>query len=172
MKNLKNNRFLLFLLILLLMIATPRINAVNKSNPAIYKEYTQLEIGDTLFDTPKAPRQKLLSSKIFLKGRVLKSPKLKNDEIVVYRIIITCCAADGIPLGILVKLPEKMELRDGEWIGVEGMIQLQPFNEKLKTIEPLTCMVSQEKTAPYFTATMAYKVKAPKDEYLYVQYNY
>jgi uncharacterized membrane protein YcgQ (UPF0703/DUF1980 family) len=151
---------------------TSQINAANNSVPVSLKEYTQLEIGDTLFDTPKVPKQKLLNSKIFLKGKILKSSLLKGDEIVVYRIIITCCAADGIPLGILVKLPEKMVFHDGEWVGVEGTIQLQRFNEKLKTIEPLTNMVSQEKTAPYFTATKAYKVKAPKDEYLYVQYNY
>lgn len=172
MNKLKYNGFLLFLLLLWPMIVIPESNAANRSTPVTYKEYTQLEIGDTLFDTPKAPKQKLLSSKIFLKGRLLKSPLLKTNEIVVYRIIITCCAADGIPLGILVKLPEKTPFRNGDWVGVEGTLQLLPFNEKLKTIEPLVNMVPPEKVSPYFTATKIYKVKTPPDEYLYVQYNY
>jgi hypothetical protein len=44
--------------------------------------------------------------------------------------------------------------------------------EKLRTIEPFANMVLPEKTAPYLTATKAYKINAPKDEYLYAQYNY
>lgn len=172
MKNLKNNSFLLLLLLLLPMLVIPQTNAASQSIPVNYKEYTLLEIGDILFDTPKAPKQKLQSSKIFLKGKVLKSPLLKNDEIVVYRMIIACCAADGLPLGILVKLPKKTQFYNDDWVGVEGTLQLLPFNEKLKTIEPVVNMVPPEKVYPYFTATKAYKIKTPPDEYLYVQYNY
>ncbi len=172
MKNLKINSFLLFLLCLLSTMITLQTDAADNPVPVSYKEYTQLEIGDTLFDTPKAPKQKLLSAKIFLKGRVLKSPLLKNDEIVLYRMVITCCAADGIPLGILVKLPPNIQFRNGDWVGAEGTLQLLPFNPKLQTIEPLVNMVPPEKTAPYFTAAKAYKVRAPKDQYLYVQYIY
>lgn len=180
MRNRKHKSFLLFLPILLMLIVPTKAagqslpgntNMIAFTNRINYQEYTQLEIGDILFDTPQAPKQKLLSSKIFFKGKVLKSPLLKDDEVVIYRMIITCCAADAIPLGILVKLPQKMELKNEEWFGVEGTIQLRPFNEKLKTIEPLANMVPPEKLFPYFTATKAYKVNAPKDEYIYVQYN-
>lgn len=172
MKNLKNNSFLPFLLLLCLIILTPQTNAASQSTPVNYKEYTQLEIGDTLFDALKASKQKLLASKIFLKGKVLTSPLLKIDEVVVYRMVITCCTADAVPLGILVKLPEKLQLHNEDWIGVEGTLQLLPFNEKLNTIEPFANMAPPQKLYPYFTATKAYKVNAPKDEYLYVQYNY
>ncbi len=160
------------LLLLLLWTAVPQTGAANSSAPVQYKEYTQLDIGDILFDTPKAPKQKLLKTKIFFRGKVLKSSLLKKDEIVVYRMVVTCCAADMLPLGILVRLPDKMGFSEGDWVGVEGMVQLLPFNEKLKTIEPVANMVPPEKVFPYFTAAKAYKVKAPKDEYIYVQYSY
>ncbi len=166
------NRILLpFWLVLLMLAGMARADAANPSVPANYKVYTPLEIGDILFDTPKAPKQKLVTTKLGFVGKVLKSPQLKNDEVVVYRVIITCCIADALPLGILVKLPDKTAFREGDWVGIEGTLQLLPFNDKLKSIEPLANMVPPEKIYPYCTATKAYKLNTPKDEYLYVRNN-
>jgi uncharacterized membrane protein YcgQ (UPF0703/DUF1980 family) len=172
MKNLNNAIFLSLLLLLLSITVTPQTHAANKPAPVNFKEYTQLEIGDILFDTLKAPKQKLLKSKIFFRGKVMRSALIKNNEAVVYRMVVTCCAADMLPLGILVKLPDQMRFRNGDWVGVEGTLQLLPFNEKLKTLEPVANMVPPEKIFPYFTATKAYKVNPPRDEYIYVQYSY
>jgi uncharacterized membrane protein YcgQ (UPF0703/DUF1980 family) len=122
---------------------------VSKFVPAGYEEYTQLNIGDTIFDILKAPKQKLTHTKIFLRGKVLKFPNLKEDEIVLYRMVITCCTVDGMPLGVLVMLPQKTNFENNEWVGVEGTIQLMPFNDKLKNIDPLVAMVTPEKIFPY-----------------------
>jgi Predicted membrane protein len=149
------------------MILAPESHAANPSVPANYQEYTQLDIGDILSDGTKAPIQEMLNSKIFVKGKVLKSPQLKDDEIVIYRMIITCCAADALPSGILVKLPEKNQFHDEDWIGVEGTIQLLPFNDNIKSIEPIADMAPQGNAYPYFTATKAYKISVPSSEYLY-----
>jgi Predicted membrane protein len=111
--------------------------------------------------------QKLTQSQVFLRGKVILSPLLPKDEIIIYRMVITCCAADGMPLGIVVKLPGKADFKPEEWVGAEGTIQLLPFNEKLKSIDPVVAMVPPQKIYPYFTATMAYQVQPPKDEYLY-----
>ena len=135
--------------------------------PPGYQEYTQLNIGDIIFDTLKPPKQKLINSKIFLQGIVLNSPKFKDDEIAIYRIVISCCAADGVPLGVQVKLPENVYFKDGDWIGVEGSIQLIPFKDGLKEVEPIAYMVTPEKIYPYFTALKAYKLITPADQYLF-----
>jgi putative membrane protein len=132
-----------------------------------YEEYTQLNIGDIIFDTLKAPKQKLLNSKIFLQGIALHSNQLKENEIVVYRMVISCCAADGMPLGVTIKLPEGTKFTDGEWIGVEGTIQFLPFKEDLKNLEPVAYMVPPEKIYPYLMATKAYRIKAPEEQYLF-----
>lgn len=166
MSNQKHNSFLLFLLILLMMIVISA-NAAGQSLTGNYQEYSQLDIGAILCDGTKAPIQELLNSKILIKGKILKSPQLKNDEVVIYRMVITCCAADALPSGIVVKLPEKAQFHDEDWVGVEGTIQLLPFDEKLKTIEPVTNMVPEGSVYPYFTATKAYKISAPATEYLY-----
>ncbi len=135
--------------------------------PVKYEEYTQLDIGNILFDTRKSAKQKLTGSKVFLQGLVLRSPELNADEVVVYRMVISCCVADGIPLGVTVKLPEGTQFNNGEWIGVEGTIQWAPFRDELKNIEPVVYMVPPEKTFAYFTATRAYRMEAPREQYLF-----
>jgi uncharacterized repeat protein (TIGR03943 family) len=167
MKIRNSNRFLLLIQLWLLILVTSGAGVAGRPTPDDYQEYTQLDIGDILYDGSKAPLQELLKSKILLKGKVLKSSLLKNDEVVVYRMIITCCAADALPSGILVKLPEKNQFHDQDWVEVEGTIQLQSVNEQLKTIGPLAGMVPQGNIYPYFTAAKAYKIDAPSSEYLY-----
>ena len=167
MNNLKFNGVRLLLLLVLWMVLTPLTDAANHPLPVDFQEYTQLDIGDILYDGSKAPLQGLLNSKILIKGKVLQSSQLNSDEIVVYRMIITCCAADALPSGILVKLPKKTQFHDEDWVGVEGTIQLLPFSKNLKTIEPVANMVLQGKVYPYFTATKAYKIGTPESEYLY-----
>jgi uncharacterized membrane protein YcgQ (UPF0703/DUF1980 family) len=163
-KKLKNNRLPLLLPFLLMMIIAPETYGASRPIPVKYKEYTQLAIEDILFNAPKTQE---LSSTIFLKGKVLRSPLLQNDEIIIYRMVITCCAADALPLGVLVKLPKKMDFHNEDWIGLEGVIQLLPFNENLKAIEPIANMIPPEKIYPYFTAAKAYKINTPPEEYLY-----
>lgn len=132
-----------------------------------YEEYTQLDIGNILFDLRQAPKDKLVGSKIFLQGLAARFPELQEDEIVVYRMVISCCVADGLPLGVIVRLPEGTKFNTGEWIGVEGTIELIPFKDELKRIEPVVYMVPPEKIMPYFTADKAYKVAKPELEYLF-----
>jgi uncharacterized repeat protein (TIGR03943 family) len=167
MKFRNSKRFLWFIQLLLMVVLISGVSAASRPGANNYQEYTQLDIGDILSDGSKAPLQELLNSKILLKGRVLKSPLLKNDEVVVYRMLITCCAADALASGVLVKLPERNQFHDQDWVGVEGTLQLQPFNENLKTIEPLAGMVPQGNVYPYFRATKAYKISTPSSEYLY-----
>lgn len=132
-----------------------------------YEEYTQLDIGNILFDLRQAPKDKLAGSKIFLQGLVARFPELREDEIVVYRMVISCCAADGLPLGVIVRLPEGTKFSPGEWIGVEGRIELTPFKDELKRIEPVVYMVPPEKIMPYLTADRAYQMPKPELEYLF-----
>ncbi len=131
------------------------------------QEYTQLDIGNIIFDTVKAPKQKLTNSLIYLVGRVARPPQLKNDEIVLYRMVISCCAADGLPIGVLVKLDQPVEFRDNEWVGVRGSVRLLPFEKRLETVEPVVNMVTPEEIYAYFSASEVFKVDPPRQEYLY-----
>jgi uncharacterized repeat protein (TIGR03943 family) len=130
-------------------------------------EYTQLMIGNIIFDASKAPKEKMLKSKIRLIGEVFQGNLLKPDEIVLYRVVIVCCAADGVAAGVLVKLPDKTDFRNGEWVEVEGTIALKPFPKRLAVMDVLTAMVTPEKQFAYFTATKAYRIDPPNNKYLY-----
>ncbi|HBF38476.1 MAG TPA: TIGR03943 family protein [Firmicutes bacterium] len=144
------------------------VNVDRQKISAGYIEYTQVDIGNALFYKRQALIDKLTHSKVFLRGMIQTFSQLKPGETVLYRFVITCCAADGVPVGILVKLPRNTSYHEGDWIGVEGTIQLLPFNDKLKTIDPLTYLVvTPEKAFPYFTATKAYKITTPTNQYLY-----
>jgi putative membrane protein len=143
-------------------------NQFNQGNPAPeYTEYNQLDIGDVVFGSDKTAKDKLVTTKVFLQGAVFRPKELKTDEAVLYRMVITCCAADGLPLGVLVKLPKNSRVKDGDWIGVEGTIQLLQYHYQFNNIEPLMNMVSLDKIYPYFTATRAYRTKMPADPYIF-----
>ncbi len=154
-------------LLLMLMTAGPAATAANPTIPAGLKEYTQLEIGAILADGTKSTLRELLAAKVFLQGKISRTPQLKSDEIVLYRMVITCCIADAEPYGVLVKLPGKNDFHDGEWAAVEGTLQLPPIDERVKFIEPVANLIPREKIYPLFTATKAYKITAPTQEYLY-----
>lgn len=168
-KKLDIGNLLLFLPLILSVLIIPRTfedtqKMSTKFVPSGYQEYNQLQIGSVTFDTGKNEKWKLTHTKIFLRGKVSKSPILKDDEVIVYRLEITCCAADGIPMGILVKLPEITDFQNDDWVGVEGTIQLLPFDEKLKNIDSITAMLPPEKIYPYFIATKAYRIQKLQHE--------
>ncbi|MCL6590768.1 MAG: TIGR03943 family protein [Firmicutes bacterium] len=132
-----------------------------------YTEYTQLDIGNVIFDTYQPAKDKLVTTKIFLQGEVYHPKEFKPNEVVLYRMAISCCIADALPLGVLVKLPENSRFKDGDWIGVEGTIKLLPYEHQFNNIEPLVNMVPLDKVYPYFTATRAYRMKTPRNTYMY-----
>jgi uncharacterized membrane protein YcgQ (UPF0703/DUF1980 family) len=135
--------------------------------PAGYEEYTQSGIGNIIYANDESSIRKLTNSKILLRGMVLHWDKLKADEVIIYRMMITCCAADGMPLGILVKLPGNMNFNDRDWIQAEGTVQLRPFTDEIRSIEPVAVTVPLSSQYPYFTATKAYKIDVPAEPYLF-----
>jgi len=151
--------------------SNPTVSTVkSKTNSKLkgnLQEYTQLQIGEYLFEKPGAKREALLGAKIYLIGKVFRTPVLNSDEIVLYRMLISCCAADAVPLGVVVKLPIKNDLVNEEWVGVTGSLEFLAFPEQLAQIEPITNLVPPEKIYPYFTATKFEKVATPVYEYLF-----
>ncbi len=131
------------------------------------RETTQLEIGEYLFEKPGAKRAAFLNSKFYLVGKVLRTSKLNSDELVLYRMLISCCVADAVPLGVVVKLPAKNDLQNEEWVGVTGKLEFRAFPKELSEVEPITNMVPPEKIYVYFTATDYEKLAAPVYEYLF-----
>ncbi len=59
-----------------------------------------------------------------LSGTVLTSAELPEDQFFLTRLLITCCVADAIPIGILIEASDGGPPPDGTWIRVEGTMDL------------------------------------------------
>ncbi|MDY7012283.1 MAG: TIGR03943 family protein [Cyanobacteriota bacterium] len=56
-------------------------------------------------------------------GFVVRSPDLPEGYIYICRFMITCCAVDAYPVGLIVKLPDSVEeYPPDRWLNVEGIL--------------------------------------------------
>lgn len=83
---------------------------------------------------------KHIGKKVKITGFILKDEKLDNNEFVITRMLMNCCAADSQVLGIAARGENVDSLHDDQWITVEGKISAkgkQPIIliQKLNKIE-------------------------------------
>ncbi|MEA3547706.1 MAG: TIGR03943 family protein [Thermodesulfobacteriota bacterium] len=58
--------------------------------------------------------------KIEVLGMVTRDEQLPPQTLYAFRFFINCCAADAIPVGVLVRYSGELELEPGQWIRVTG----------------------------------------------------
>lgn len=97
-------------------------------------------------------------------GIVYHPPGWLPDQFVVMRYMIVCCAADATPLGIAVKATGGDQLKNNEWIEVEGMIRKATLPQA-DILVPLAWTYGQ-KEQPLLQADGMRHIQAPKDPYL------
>lgn len=59
---------------------------------------------------------------ITIDGFVYRDERVKEDEFIVGRMLMSCCAADSQIVGFMVKWPEANTLNKDEWVNVYGTI--------------------------------------------------
>lgn len=89
-----------------------------------------------------------------LVGFVYRYPGFAEDMFMVSRFVISCCAADATPLGIIVRWPAAGDLPDDAWVAVRGR-----FEPGLLQGEPLP--------VPLMMADSVTPTEIPKQPYLY-----
>jgi uncharacterized repeat protein (TIGR03943 family) len=57
-------------------------------------------------------------------GFVYHDSRLENDQFMVSRFVITCCAADAFAIGMPVDGIENMDLADNTWVNVKGTLDI------------------------------------------------
>ncbi|BAU27307.1 putative repeat protein (TIGR03943 family) [Aneurinibacillus soli] len=97
-------------------------------------------------------------------GIVYHPPGWLPERFVVMRYMITCCAADATPLGIAVEVTGGDQLKNNEWIEVEGMIRRTTLPQA-DILVPLAWTYGQ-KEQPLLQADGIRHIQAPKDPYL------
>jgi uncharacterized repeat protein (TIGR03943 family) len=63
-------------------------------------------------------------------GFVYRQEGFAEDRFMVSRFVITCCAADAMPVGLYVSWPESKTLADDQWVEVSGQFELRDIDSK------------------------------------------
>lgn len=77
-----------------------------------YRPVTLVQIHDALGEW--------IGEDVELVGSVYRDDRLGSSELVVFRFLIVCCAADAIPVGCLVKTDRAMDFESDTWVRVRG----------------------------------------------------
>lgn len=90
---------------------------------------------------------------ISIKGFVFKDPEtMTSNEFVPARLMMSCCAADLAPFGLICKYDKVAELKEDAWVTVEGRIHIGKY-------------IDQDE--PQVTVTRISPAEKPEQEYVY-----
>ena len=94
-----------------------------------------------------------IDKKITATGSVWKDGELfEKDEFALARMMMTCCAADMQPVGVLAQWADVQALTEGEWIEVTGTLSKKPYKD---SFDPLIIVETIK------------KINRPRREYIY-----
>lgn len=68
--------------------------------------------------------EKYLGQEVEIVCRSFVDKRLPDDLFMCYRYLITCCAADALPVFVFVKYPQARDVRNDQWIRAKGIFSL------------------------------------------------
>lgn len=141
-------------------INTNRSASMGRTNEDIYDE-ALIEFNDNNYlerlYSIEGNVEKYRGKRIHISGFVFKDKGLKQDEFVVGRMVMTCCAADSQIVGLVSKWDYSENLRTDEWVRVEGVIESILYKDP-SGIEVELPAIKVEKLE---------KIEAPDNVYIY-----
>ena len=112
---------------------------VVEDNRLKFKEDTILVDNDSFIpwlDELYIHRGEYGGEKIEIVGFVFKESGFKQNEFVIARLMMVCCAADMQPVGLLCKYDRASELELDSWVKINGIIKYEEMNgDKVPVIE-------------------------------------
>jgi putative membrane protein len=66
---------------------------------------------------------KYVGKKVAAVGRVYRDDKMPENSFFCYRLLMFCCAADAVPVGVLIEYDKAKTLKKGAWVRVEGILK-------------------------------------------------
>jgi putative membrane protein len=67
----------------------------------------------------------LSGQKIVTEGRVWRDDSLPAGQIVIFRFVVVCCAADAMPVQAVVVSPKTADFKNDDWVRVSGVLQIE-----------------------------------------------
>jgi len=96
---------------------------------------------------------KWVGAEITAVGSVWKDSELfEPHDFALARMMMTCCAADMQPVGLLAQWSGAQELTDGEWVEITGTLSKKPYKAGFD---------------PYIIVASVKKIDSPQREYIY-----
>ncbi len=98
------------------------------SNEVISKPKDEKNILDWLIDFRTAQDQsRFEEEQVKVVGFVYRDERFNEEQFMVSRFVVSCCAADAAPIGLVVQWPTGADLIADQWVEVEGTLTIQPF---------------------------------------------
>ncbi len=94
--------------------------------------------------------------RLSLVGFAHRVPGLPADRVFVTRLLITCCAADAEPVGVLASWPGAEGLRGGEWMRVTGTAKRTAYRNPYTGKDSFVAMVEVDEVVPGEQPASAY----------------
>ncbi len=92
---------------------------------------------------------------ITTEGMVYRNEDLPDQHFVLYRFLMVCCAADAVPLGLLVETDNAGAFEQDTWVSVRGLLSIQAMGGV---------------DSPHIKAERISPLDAPPNRYLYPRF--
>lgn len=96
--------------------------------------------------------------KIIIFGFVFKEDNFKENEFVVSRMLMSCCAADTQVVGLLSKCDEAKSLNNDQWVNVIGTIQETNYKDEV---------TNEDGVIPYIRVEKIEILEKADEQYIY-----
>jgi putative membrane protein len=101
---------------------------------------------------------KYKGKRININGFVLRKKEFKEDEFVIARMSMDCCAADAQVIGIMAKLDRAFEFKKDAWVSVEGIIEEVEYRDTVTNTDLILPIIKVSKIE---------NIKTPENIYVY-----
>ncbi|WP_054199881.1 TIGR03943 family putative permease subunit [Clostridium baratii] len=125
---------------------TERLNSENKEdkNTIVLNSDNYTRIFPNIMENPN----EFKSKKIKTEGLVYKSKEINNNEFTIARKVMSCCVADVQIVGLMCEYDNSVDLKENEWVSVEGVIDVKD-------------------NKPVINVKEVIKLEKPKNSYIY-----
>jgi putative membrane protein len=90
--------------------------------------------------------------RVVINGFILKDNSYEKNEFLLTRVLMNCCAADSQAIGILCRSNKSHELKNGDWVRIEGTISSKTEKGMVK---------------PIILVDKIQKTEKPENDYIY-----
>jgi putative membrane protein len=81
--------------------------------------------------------ENFIGKQVQISGFVYRDDKLGSNQFVLGRIGVSCCAADAIPVGVIIEDPSAFKYANDTWLAITGTIDKTLYkNKEVLMIKP------------------------------------